>query len=282
MSAKTPPTDDSKDCNGLSIQKGWDTTPTAESGAATSPITAAPKKTSRSGRALKPTLKQKARIDGNNASASRVSRIIGNESLADKIARCDFDSIVSINEVFPCHKGKGTHDIPLELLSLSKTLQGKAKAVREWRLLSNQQQMGKINRILECQQREKQAAAKAVAEIDMSDGSEGGGRGKRKRKQQQQQQQQKQKQKQKQTEAAPPAKKKRQARKERTQAQKDESAKRKRDRDDRRNAKKREERKRRLQEDVSSSVIAHANAILCHHVTLTLLCYLLEHHWVSC
>ena len=108
MSTKTQPTDRSKDCNELSTQNGRDTTPIAESGVVTSSSIEAPKKTSRTGRVLKPSAKQQA---ANDTSASRVSRITGNESLADKTARCDFSSNGSINEVFPCHKGKGTHAV---------------------------------------------------------------------------------------------------------------------------------------------------------------------------
>ena len=77
MSAKTQPTDQSKDCNELSIQNGRETTPIAESGVVNSSSIEAPKKTSRTGRVLKPSAKQQA---ANDASASRVSRITGNES----------------------------------------------------------------------------------------------------------------------------------------------------------------------------------------------------------
>ncbi len=263
MSAKTPPTDQSKDCNELSIQNGRATYPISVSGQVTSSSNEAPKKTSRTGRVLKPSAKQKA---ANNASASRVDRIAGKDSLAAKTARCDFSSSDSINEIFPCHKGKGTQDIPPELLSLKKTPSAKAIAVQDWRMLTNKQQLERIVRIVESQQREEQAATRALAEIDM-----GGGRGKRKRTstekaQQQQQQQQQQK---KSTEVVPPPKKKKKKRapnKEKTQAQKDKSAQSKRDRDDRRNEVRRkkaaEERNSRLQKDVSNVVVVRSLPML--------------------
>ena len=102
MSAKTNPTEPSKDCNELSIQNGRATTPITESGLTASPSTEAPKKKSQNGRVLKPSAKVQAQIDANKANASRVNRINGAESLSDKASRCDFDSNDSINDVFPC------------------------------------------------------------------------------------------------------------------------------------------------------------------------------------
>jgi hypothetical protein len=51
---------------------------------------------------------------------SKVDRIRG-INLIDPADRCDFDSIDSINEHFPCYKGKGKQDIPLAMLHLYGT-----------------------------------------------------------------------------------------------------------------------------------------------------------------
>ncbi len=246
MSAKSPPTDPSEDCNELSTQNGGATAPVTESGASVSMRDEALKTTSPSDRV--PTTGNAAAAV-NETNASQVSRIKGNESLKDKIERCNFDSSESINEVFPPYKGKGTNDVPPELLFFCQSDAAKARIVQGWRNYSENQQLQKISKIVETRQREERAAEAARAALDSEESppEEEEGRGKRKRKKSVKLlQQEKDEEEKEQAKAgnAPPKKKKRRPNKERTPAQKDLSAVKKKSREQRRNTKRREDAKK--------------------------------------
>ena len=180
MSAKSSPTDPTEDCNELSNQNGGEVTPSTESGVSVSKRDGAPKTTSRSGRV--PATGKAAAATNKRTNASQVSRIKGDETLKDKIQRCNFDSSKSINKVFPPYKGKGTKDVPQELIMYCQSDVAKARVVQSWRNLTENQQLLKIDKIAETRQREERVAAEARAAIDSEDGVDEGGRGKRRRK----------------------------------------------------------------------------------------------------
>ncbi len=246
MSAITQPTDPTEDCNELSTQNGRATAPVTEVEVDVSTRDDAPKTTSRSGRVLKPSGKQKALDDDRKArdaskQPSNVDRIKGNV-LSEQAAACNFSSNASMKKHFPPHRGKGTLDIPQILLSRRHSSMTKAKELQEWRLLTQGQQLQRIESISIMQQREEQAADDACEAIDR-EGENATVTGTRRRSNGGKQ---------------PPAatqKKKRKKTKDRTQEQLEESAKLKRARDDRRNQKRKdqraEERAARLQNDVS-------------------------------
>jgi hypothetical protein len=72
--------------------------------------------------------------------SSRFKRTDRNEA----IERCDFTSLASINFWFPTYASKGQINIPLVLLSHLFSNKAKAKAIREWRMLSKLQQLDKM------------------------------------------------------------------------------------------------------------------------------------------
>lgn len=247
MSAITQPTDPSEDCNELSTQNGREVTPVTEVEVDVSTRDEAPKTTSRSGRARKPSDKQKALDDDKKARAapkqpSNVDRIKGNV-LSEQVAACNFNSNASMRKHFPPHRGKGSLDIPAILLSRRHSPMTKAKELQAWRMLTERQQSQRIEQI----SREEEAAERARAAVDREEEEvtgtrkrRVGGGGKQ---------------------AAAPEKKKRKKTKDRTQEQLEETAKKKRARDDKRNETRKEQRAKeraaRLQkeDDVSSLLV---------------------------
>ena len=57
---------------------------------------------------------------------------------------CNFSDPSSVNNCFPCYKGKGKHNVPQTLIDACSTADAKAKVVREWRILTSNQQKAKI------------------------------------------------------------------------------------------------------------------------------------------
>ncbi|KAL7447947.1 hypothetical protein ACHAWC_000225, partial [Mediolabrus comicus] len=96
---------------------------------------------------------------------SNVDRIKGNV-LSEQAAACNFSSNASMKKHFPPHRGKGTLDIPQILLSRRHSSMAKAKELQEWRLLTQGQQLQRIESISIMQQREEQAADDACEAID--------------------------------------------------------------------------------------------------------------------
>lgn len=250
MSAITEPTDPTEDGNEPSTQIGREVTPVTGVEVDVSTRDGAPKTTSRSGRVRKPSGKQKALDDDRRArdaskQPSNVDRIKGNV-LSEQAAACNFDNNASMKKYFPPHSGKGTLDIPPILLSRRHSQMAKARELQAWRLLTQGQQLQRIESISIMQQREEQAADDAREAIDR-EGENAAVTGKRKRSNGGKQP------------AATQKKKKRKKTKDKTPEQLEESAKLKRARDDRRNQKRKdqraEDRAARLQNDVSSFMV---------------------------
>ena len=86
--------------------------------------------------------------------ASRINRTKPSEQLQ----KCNFNDPLSINEHFPPHKGKGSFNPPVWLVNQAKTDSAKASKVREWRMLTTNQQKQRIE-----QHKEKEAAELALS-----------------------------------------------------------------------------------------------------------------------
>ena len=126
MSAKTQPTEPSKDCNELSIQIGRATTPMPGSGAATSSSTSAPKGRSRSGRQLKPSVKQQIRRINRESAASKATKAL---TIRRDVVTLRLRNQTIRNSLVIKARARL---IPSGLLSRWRTDVAKAKAVRDW------------------------------------------------------------------------------------------------------------------------------------------------------
>ncbi|EJK51174.1 hypothetical protein THAOC_29677, partial [Thalassiosira oceanica] len=70
------------------------------------------------------------------ASADRFRRT----DRAAQQSECDFSDKQSVNRCYPTHRGKGRHDVPQSLIDRCHSVAAKARAVREWRVLTSEQQ----------------------------------------------------------------------------------------------------------------------------------------------
>ncbi|EJK44923.1 hypothetical protein THAOC_36501, partial [Thalassiosira oceanica] len=72
--------------------------------------------------------------------ASNADRINSNDRRVTDKSQCDFSDPKSVNKFYPPHRSKGRHNVPQSLIDACTTLDGKKRAVREWRILTSAQQ----------------------------------------------------------------------------------------------------------------------------------------------
>ena len=91
-------------------------------------------------RRQKPSRKARENADNLAAPASRLKRTDRTAQARD----CNFSDSNSVNSCFPHYRGKGRHNVPQSLIDTCSTADAKAKVVREWRILTSNQQKAKI------------------------------------------------------------------------------------------------------------------------------------------
>ena len=91
------------------------------------------------------------------ASADRFRRT----DRAAQQSECDFSDKQSVNRCYPTHKGRGRHDVPQSLIDRCHSVAAKARAVREWRVLTSEQQKER-KKALAAEKKKQKADAKAA------------------------------------------------------------------------------------------------------------------------
>ncbi|EJK62283.1 hypothetical protein THAOC_17109 [Thalassiosira oceanica] len=94
--------------------------------------------------------------------ASNADRINSNDRRVTDKSQCDFSDPKSVNKFYPPHRSKGRHNVPQSLIDACTTLDGKKRAVREWRILTSAQQKKRKDDLHE-EEKKRKADARAAA-----------------------------------------------------------------------------------------------------------------------